>query len=57
MLITERTSFIFTLPEDDERLKMFVRSERMHEFKRERLGPNTISYSKIKVLRNTEGKK
>lgn len=56
MIITEKTSIMFTLPQDDERLKMFVTSQDMSKWKRERMAPNIICYSQLKVKRTTETK-
>lgn len=53
MVITEQITFIFTSPEDDDRLQAFVKSQNMNDFKRERLGPNVTSYTKKRVRRTT----
>ena len=57
MIITEKTSIMFTLPEDDERLKLFVTSQDMSKWKREKMAQNIMCYSRLKVKRTTETKK
>lgn len=57
MIITEKTSIMFTLPEDDERLKLFVTSQDMSKWKREKMAPNVMCYSQLKVKRTTEKEK
>ena len=49
MIITEKTSIMFTLPEDDERLKLFVSTQDMNKWKRERLAPNVICYTCLRA--------
>lgn len=56
MVISEQISFIFTSPEDDDRLQSFVKSQNMSEFKRERLAPNVVSYTKKRVRRTVPKK-
>lgn len=56
MVISEQISFIFTSPEDDNRLQSFVKSQNMSEFKRERLAPNVVSYTKKRVRRTVPKK-
>lgn len=56
MIITERTSIMFTLPEDNNRLKMFLDSQDMSKWKRERMAPNVVCYYQVKIKRTTEAK-
>lgn len=49
MIITEKTSVMFTLPEDDERMKLFVSTQDMNKWKRERLAPNVICYTWLRA--------
>lgn len=45
---------MFTLPDDDDRLTLFVNTRDMTKWKRERMAPNIICYSKLVVKKTTE---